>query len=88
MSNIRKKRLKYRELMDRLKDHGVTSIAHRGKGSEVMLGLKSGVDQQGKYKGPSIPIKHHGKSTEYSPTVTDTILATFSIKEEDFWPNC
>ena len=50
-----------------------------------MLGLKSGIDQNGKYKGPSITIKHHGKSTEYSPTITDTILETFKIKLDDFW---
>jgi hypothetical protein len=50
-----------------------------------MLGLKSGIDQNGKYKGPSITIKNHGKSTEYSPTVTDTILKTFGIKEDLFW---
>ncbi len=75
--------LKHRELLKRLRDFGVTEVMVRGKGSERMFVLKSGLSSN--YKGPQIPIKFHGDSTEHSVRVIDSILRRFNIAAGEFW---
>jgi hypothetical protein len=75
--------LKHRELLKKLKNFGVIEISTKGKGSERMLILKSGMGS--KYQGPQIPIKFHGEGTEHSKRVIDSVLRRFDIKPESFW---
>ncbi len=86
---IHPKPLKHRELLKRLRDFDVTSTNLRGKGSEQMLvlrsGLINGVYVPGQYKGPQYPIKYHGDGTEHSVRVIDSILRHFNIDPHDFW---
>jgi len=75
--------LKHRELIKKLKEFGVIEVTARGKGSERILILKSGIGN--KYKGPQIPIKCHGEGTEHSVRVIDAVLRRFNIDPEKFW---
>ncbi len=54
----------------------------RGKGSERIL-LKP--ETPGSTKGPQIPIKYHGASTEIYIPVILAILRRFDIDPDDFW---
>ncbi len=83
MPKIRPHPLKHQELLRKLKQFGVIEVSSRGKGSERILILQSGLGS--KYKGPQIPIKCHGKSTEHSKRVIDSVLRRFNINPEDFW---
>lgn len=74
--------LKYRELIARLKPFGVIVLESRGKGSERIL-LKPVV--AGSVKGPQIPIKHHGDSTEIYLPVIRAVLRRFDIDPDEFW---
>jgi len=85
LPKIRPHALKHRELISRLKDFGVIEVKGGGKGSERILILKSGLTGCGKYKGPQIPIKCHGDSTEHSVRVIDAVLRRFSIDPNKFW---
>ncbi len=78
-----KRRLKHRDLIKKLKSYGVIEDKNRGKGSERLLILDRGIG--GAYKGPQTSIKYHGDNTEYSPKITESILRTFSISEDEFW---
>ncbi|MBI5212879.1 MAG: type II toxin-antitoxin system HicA family toxin [Nitrospirae bacterium] len=84
MPKIRPHALKHRELISKLKDFGVIEVKDRGKGSERVLILKSGLTG-GKYTGPQIPIKCHGESTEHSVRVIDAVLRRFAIDPVKFW---
>ncbi|MGD0281460.1 MAG: type II toxin-antitoxin system HicA family toxin [Dissulfurispiraceae bacterium] len=84
MPKIRPHALKHRELISRLKDFGVIEVKNRGKGSERVLIFKAGLTGS-KYKGPQIPIKCHGDSTEHSVRVIDAVLRRFSIDQNKFW---
>ncbi|MDP2167965.1 MAG: hypothetical protein Q8J64_06515 [Thermodesulfovibrionales bacterium] len=73
--------------MERLRPFGVIEHPNptRGKGSEKILILKSGLDKNGKYHGPQYPVKHHGEGTEiYKPVITN-ILKRFNITPAEFW---
>lgn len=83
MPKIQPHPLKHRELLKKLKNFGVIEISTKGKGSERMLILKSGMGS--KYQGPQIPIKFHGEGTEHSKRVIDSVLRRFDIKPENFW---
>ena len=74
--------LTYKKLIKKLKKYGIVVLPKRGKGSEGIL-LKP--ESPNSKKGPQIPIKHHGDSTEYSKRVIQSILRRFDIPEEDFW---
>ena len=78
-----KRRLKHRDLLKLLKQHGVIEVSARGKGSERLLIQDRGIG--GKYQGPQYPIKCHGDDTEYSAKLVDTILSRFAINEDEFW---
>ena len=84
MHKIRPRALKHRELLSKLKEFGVSEARDRGKGSERVLILKSGLTA-GKYKGPQIPIKCHGDRTEHSVRVIDAVLRRFNIDPARFW---
>lgn len=84
MPKIRPHALKHRELLSKLKDFGVIEAKDRGKGSERVFILKSGLTS-GKYKGPQIPVKCHGDSTEHSIRVIDSVLRRFNIDPARFW---
>lgn len=75
--------LKHRELIKKLKSFGVVEVSSRGKGSERMLIRREG--RGSKYKGPQIPIKCHGQSTEHSVRVINSVLRRFKIDPKDFW---
>ena len=53
-------------------------MAHRGKGSEDILGYIG-------RPGPTIPVKCHGKGTEHSPNIIKYVLHCFSINPDEFW---
>lgn len=75
--------LKLRELLQRLKPHGIVTLSkERGKGSERIL-LKPNV--QGSKKGPQFPIKDHGPGTEIYVPVIIAILRRFDIDDKEFW---
>ena len=74
--------LKLRELLSRLKEYGIISLAKRGKGSERIL-LKP--QEPGSRKGPQYPIKDHGDGTEISISVIKAALRRFEIDEDEFW---
>ena len=78
-----KRRLKHRELLKKLRKYGVIEDSSRGKGSEHLLIIDRGTG--GKYKGPQTSIKYHGDNTEHSPKITESILRTFGINEDEFW---
>lgn len=84
MPKIRPHALKHRELISRLKDFGVIEVKNRGKGSERVFILKSGLTDD-KYTGPQIPIKCHGEGTEHSVRVIDAVLRRFAIDPVTFW---
>jgi hypothetical protein len=65
-------------LLRRLKQYGVIPLAHRGKGSEEILGYPD-------RPGPTMPIKSHGKGTEHSPNVIKYVLNCFNIDPDKFW---
>lgn len=78
-----KRPLTVRELLKRLKPYGIKVLKRkRGKGSELIL-LKP--DPPGSTKGPQIPIKHHGDSTEIYIPVLLSILRRFNIDPNNFW---
>lgn len=83
MPKIQPHPLKHRDLLKKLKKFGIIEIPSRGKGSERMLILESGMGS--KYQGPQIPIKCHGEGTEHSKRVIDSVLRRFNINPEDFW---
>ena len=75
--------LKLRELLKRLKKHGVVSMKKkRGKGSEIILVKPI---EKGSKKGPQYPIKNHGENTEINHQVISAVLRRFDINPEDFW---
>jgi hypothetical protein len=84
LPNIKPHPLKHRELLSKLKDFGVIEVKSRGKGSERILILKSGLAGN-RYKGPQIPIKCHGEGTEHSIRVIDAVLRRFNIAPDKFW---
>jgi len=78
-----KRPLKAKDLIKLLKKYGVVQMPRkRGKGSERIL-LKP--DSPGSPKGPQIPIKYHGSSTEIYIPVILSILRRFDIDPSDFW---
>jgi hypothetical protein len=77
-----KRPLRYRELIERLRPHGIVAMVKRGKGSEVIL-LKP--DAPGSTKGAQYPIKHHGDGTEISIPVIIALLRRFGIDANSFW---
>ena len=77
-----KRSLKFRELISRLKPYGITIMAKRGKGSEVIL-LKP--EAPGSKRGATFPIKHHGDGTEIYIPVINAVLRRFGISPEEFW---
>lgn len=79
MANNRR-RMKYRELVRRLRKYGVYVDAKRGKGSHRML-CKDHDDGRLSHT----PITCHKESQEYPPSVILAILYTFSIPVEEFW---
>ena len=83
MPKIQPHPLKHRELLQELKSFGVIEVKARGKGSERILILKTGLST--KYKGPQITIKCHGEGTEHSVRVIDSILRRFNIDSQQFW---
>jgi hypothetical protein len=83
LPKIRPHSLKHRDLLKKLKEFGVIEDPSKGKGSERMLILKTGLGS--KYKGPQIPIKCHGDGTEHSVRVVDSVLRRFGIDPEAFW---
>lgn len=74
--------LKLRELLKKLKSHGVVELHKRGKGSEFILLLPN---SPGSKQGPQYPIKDHGPSTDIYAPVIDAILRRFNISKKDFW---
>ena len=75
--------LKLRELLKKLKPHGVISLSGKhGKGSERIL-LKPNAPRS--KKGPQYPIKNHGLGTEQSKHVIKAILRHLDISEKEFW---
>lgn len=77
-----KKPLKLRELLQRLKHHGVITMEGRGKGSERILLLPNEPESK---QGPFYVVKDHGQGTEISKPVISAILRRFFIDEDDFW---
>jgi len=78
-----KRPLKVRELLQRLKPYGVVAMERkRGKGSELIL-IKP--DPPGSNKGPQIPIKNHGNSTEIYVPVILAVLRRFEIDPKVFF---
>jgi hypothetical protein len=72
-----------RELLKKLKPYGIIAMERRrGKGSELVL-LKP--DSPNSKRGPQIPIKNHGPSTEIYIPVILSILRRFNIDSTDFW---
>ena len=72
-----------RELLKRLKPYGIVAMERRrGKGSELIL-LKP--DSPGSNKGPQIPVKYHGGSTEIHIPVILAVLRRFNIDPKKFW---
>jgi hypothetical protein len=77
--------LKLRELLQKLKRYGITTMTRtRGKGSEIIL-LKP--VEHGSRKGPQFPIKNHGDATEIHGPVIKALLRRFDIDEDQFWMN-
>jgi len=77
--------LKLRELLQKLKHYGVTTMTRsRGKGSEIIL-LKPVAP--GSAKGPQFPIKNHGEGTQIHGQVIKALLRRFDIDEDEFWRN-
>jgi hypothetical protein len=74
--------LRYRELINRLKQYGIKIRIGFGKGSEVVL-IKP--EKPGTNKGPIFTIKHHGDGDEIIFQVIDAILRRFNISKRDFW---
>lgn len=94
MPKIQPKPLKHRELLQRLSEYGIVVLpkqnkggTKRGKGSEDILGRKSGIQPDGTYKGDHIPVKDHGDGTEHSKHVIRDILRRFDIDPKSFWKN-
>ncbi|MFH1116042.1 MAG: type II toxin-antitoxin system HicA family toxin [Pseudomonadota bacterium] len=83
-----KRPLTKRELLKRLKPFGVISLKKkgtgkkRGKGSEIILVLPI---EEGSTRGPSHPIKDHGKGTEIYIPVIESVLRRFNIDPDEFW---
>jgi len=68
------RRLKYRELVKRLKKHGIIVIKSRGKGSERMLYQES--------TRLNYPITCHGENHEYSIGMLKAIQRRFSLPND------
>jgi hypothetical protein len=68
------KRLKYRELVKRLKEHGIVVIEKRGKGSERMLYQAS--------TGFDYPITCHNENQQYSIGLLKAIQRRFSLPDD------
>ena len=64
------------------KEYGIIAFESKGKGSERILVKPV---ERGSSKGPQIPIKYHGKSTELSVPVILSILRRFDIDPDEFW---
>jgi len=78
-----KRPLKVREMLQRLKPYGVVAMERkRVKGSELIL-IKP--DPPGSNKGPQIPIKNHGNSTEIYVPVILAVLRRFEIDPKVFF---
>jgi len=77
-----RKPLQLRDLLKKLRNHGIEVLRKRGKGSEIIL-LKP--NEPGSRKGPQYPVKNHGMSTEISIPVINKILERFEIPDNDFW---
>ena len=72
-----------RELLKKLKPYGVVAMKRsRGKGSELILIKPNPQDPK---KGPQIPIKSHGASSEIYYQTILAILRRFNIDPKDFW---
>lgn len=83
MPKIPKSPYKLNKLLKKLKGFGVIALKNsRGKGSEIIL-LKP--DEEGSQKGPTYPIKNHGKGTEITVAVISAALRRFNISPDDFW---
>ncbi len=82
MPKIQPHPLKYSQLIKKLKKFGVTEEPRRAKGSERMLILTG---KSNPYKGPQIPVKHHGQGTEISTAVINAVLRRFEIDPKKFW---
>ena len=80
---MRKHPYTLRELLKKLKPYGIIVMKRqRGKGSELIL-LKP--ESSNSKKGPQIPIKNHGLSTEIYIPVVQSILRRFNIDSTEFW---
>ncbi|MBU4261220.1 MAG: type II toxin-antitoxin system HicA family toxin [Proteobacteria bacterium] len=72
-----------RELLKKLKSYGIVAMERkRGKGSELILIKPNNPDST---KGPQIPIKNHGPSSEIYYQTILAILRRFDIDPKDFW---
>ncbi len=74
------KPLKLRELLKKLKPHGIVPMSkkQRGKGSETILFRP---DAPGSTKGPQFPIKNHGPGTEIYKPVIAGIIRRFGLPD-------
>ena len=68
------KRLKYRELIRRLRKHGITDVKNRAKGTERMLYRESTKD--------NYPITYHSDNQEYSIGLLKAIQRRFSLPDD------
>jgi hypothetical protein len=72
-----------RALLKKLKPYGIVTMQRkRGKGSELILIKPESPESN---KGPQIPIKNHGSSTEIHYQTILSILRRFNIDPKNFW---
>lgn len=68
------RRYNHKDLLKFLKKHNIIEIEKRGKGSERMLyNLKT---------KESMPIKYHGKKTEYGKGFLSTVKRRFNLPDD------
>jgi hypothetical protein len=71
---------KYRELLARLKPHGVAEYKNLGEGSE-RLWIRE--DTPGSGRGPQYSVKCHGENTEVKQGTMKAILRRFNLALKD-----
>lgn len=71
---------RYRDLLSKLKAHGVAEYPSQGKGSERVWILES---VPGSGKGPQYSVKCHGEGTELKSGTVGAILRRFNLKLKD-----